>query len=71
MADDTLPKSKAELMSLIGREWSALMDVVVQLSPAQMLTPDEGGWSPKDNLAHLTEWMNILVGYYLDHRPCA
>ena len=69
MAENTLPKSKAELMSLIGREWSALMDVVVQLSPAQMLRPDEGGWSPKDNLAHLTEWMNILVAYYLDHRP--
>jgi hypothetical protein len=34
-----------------------------------MLAPDEGGWSPKDNLAHLTEWMNILVDYYLDHRP--
>ena len=40
-----------------------------QLSPEQMLTPDEGGWSPKDNLAHLTEWMNILLGYYIDHRP--
>lgn len=69
MAENILPKSKSELMSLIEREWSALMDVVAQLSPEQMLTPDEGGWSPKDNLAHLTEWMNILVGYYLDHRP--
>ncbi len=29
MADETLPKSKAELMSLIEHEWSALMDVVV------------------------------------------
>jgi len=67
MAENTLPKSKAELMSLIEREWFALMDVVEQLSPEQMLTPDEGGWSPKDNLAHLTEWMNILVYYYLDH----
>jgi len=51
------------------REWSALIDVVGQLLPEQMHTPDEGGWSPKDNLAHLTEWMNILVGYYLDRRP--
>ena len=69
MADNTLPKSKAELISAIEREWSSLMDVVAQLSPEQMLTPDEGGWSPKDNLAHLTEWMNILLGYYFDHRP--
>ena len=69
MTDDTLPKSKAELISQIELEWSALMDVVAQLSPEQVLTPDEGGWSPKDNLAHLTEWMNILLGYYFDHRP--
>ena len=69
MTDDTLPKSKAELMSVIEREWSALMDVVEQLSSEQMHTQDEGGWSPKDNLAHLTEWMNILVDYYLDHHP--
>jgi len=69
MAEDTLPKSKAELMARVEREWSALMDVVEQLSPAQMLRPDEGGWSPKDNLIHLAEWMNILLGYYFDHRP--
>jgi hypothetical protein len=56
-------------MSLIEREWSALMDVVGQLSPEQMLTPDEGGWSPKDNLAHLSVWMNILLGYHIDQRP--
>ena len=69
MTNDTFPKSKTELTSLIEREWSALMNVVAQLSPEQMHTSDEGGWSPKDNLAHLTEWMNILVDYYLDHRP--
>ena len=69
MTDDTLPKSKVELMSQIEHEWSVLMDVVKQLSPEQMLKPDEGGWSPKDNLVHLTEWMNILLGYYFDHRP--
>ena len=63
MTDNSLPTSKAELMSEIEREWSALMDVIEQLSPEQMLTPDEGGWSPKDNLAHLTTWMNILLGY--------
>jgi hypothetical protein len=69
MADETLPQSKAELMSLIEREWSALMNVVKQLSPEQMVTPDEGGWSPKENLAHLTAWMDILIGYYIDRRP--
>jgi hypothetical protein len=69
MTDNTLPKSKAELLTLIEREWSTLMDVVARLSPEQMVTPDEGGWSPKDNLAHLSVWMNILLGYHIDQRP--
>lgn len=56
-------------MALIEREWSTLMDVVERLSPEQMLTPDEGGWSPKDNLAHLTAWMNNMLGYHIDQRP--
>jgi hypothetical protein len=34
-----------------------------------MTTPDEGGWSPKDNLAHLAEWMNILMGCHMDRHP--
>jgi hypothetical protein len=46
------------------------MDVVAKLEAANKLTaPDEGGWSPKDNLAHLAEWMNALMGHHLDRRP--
>jgi hypothetical protein len=33
-----------------------------------MLTPDDGGWSPKDNLAHLTQWLKALLGYHIDGR---
>lgn len=69
MSESTFPKSKAELLSLIGREWSALMDVVAKLSPEKMHTAGEGGWTPKDNLAHVTEWMKILTDYYLDRIP--
>jgi hypothetical protein len=69
MADDMRPENKEELMSLIESEWYKLMEVMGRLSPEQMLTADEGGWSPKDNLAHITSWMNILLGYYFDHRP--
>jgi hypothetical protein len=69
MARITLPKSTAELLGAIDREWTALMRIVDRLTPEQMLTPDAGGWSPKDNLAHLTEWMNILLGYHMDKRP--
>ena len=69
MSETTLPKNTSELLDDIDREWSSLMHVVDQLTPEQMTTPDEGGWSPKDNLAHLTEWMKILLGYHMDKRP--
>jgi hypothetical protein len=71
MSDEQwIPGSKAELMSAIEREWNLLMEVVAKLEKTNKLTtPDEGGWSPKDNLAHLAEWMNLLMGYHMDHRP--
>jgi len=70
MADEEwVPGSKAELMSAVRREWKQLMDVVGKLDEQKMTTPDEGGWSPKDNLAHLSEWMNSLMGYHIDRRP--
>ena len=70
MADEEwVPGSKAELMSAIRREWKLLMEVAGKLDEQKMLTPDEGGWSPKDNLAHLSEWMNSLMGYHIDRRP--
>ena len=46
------------------------MEVVAKLEAAsKMTTPDEGGWSAKDNLAHLSEWMNAMMGYHMDKRP--
>jgi len=70
MADEQwIPGSKAELTSAIRREWKRLMDVVNRLDEQKMTAPDEGGWSPKDNLAHLSEWMNSLMGYHMDKRP--
>jgi hypothetical protein len=68
--EEWVPGSKSELMSAIEREWEMLMDVVAKLEQAGKITlPDEGGWSPKDNLAHLGEWMNSLMGYHMDRRP--
>ena len=65
-----IPGDKSELMSAIEREWKSLMDVAAKLEQAEKMTaPDAGGWSPKDNLAHLAEWMNILMGYHMDRRP--
>ena len=67
--EEWIPGSKSELMSAIRREWKHLMDVVQKLDEQKMTTPDEGGWSPKDNLAHLSEWMNSMMGYHIDKRP--
>lgn len=71
MSDEQwVPGSKSELMSAIEHEWRLLMEVAEKLQEANKMTaPDEGGWTPKDNLAHLAEWMNALMGYHLDRRP--
>ena len=69
MDEQWIPGNKRELMSAIKREWKLLMDVAEKLTDEQMTKPDAGGWSPKDNLAHLAEWMNVLMGYHIDHRP--
>ena len=70
MADEQwIPGNRDELLAAIEREWNSLMQILGKLTEAQMLMPDEGGWSPKDNLAHLSEWMRALLGYHLDGRP--
>ena len=69
MTEQWVPGSKTELMSEIRREWKLLMDMIDRLDEQKMTAPDEGGWSPKDNLAHLSEWMNSLMGYHMDKRP--
>jgi hypothetical protein len=69
MSEEWIPENKNELMAAVRREWKAVMDVVAKLDETKMTTPDEGGWSPRDNLAHLTEWMNSMMGYHIDKRP--
>jgi hypothetical protein len=69
MTEQWMPSNKQELMSEIKKEWKLLIDLAESLTDEQMTKPDSGGWSPKDNLAHLAEWMNILLGYHIDNRP--
>ena len=66
---DQLPQSTPELLALIEQEWNALMQVVDRISAKQMVTPDSGGWSPKDNLAHLAAWMRYMKDSYLHKMP--
>jgi len=69
MSEPQRPQSTPELLSQIESEWAALLGAAERLSPKQMTTPDAGGWSPKDNLAHLSEWLKTMLGYHIDHRP--
>jgi hypothetical protein len=66
---DKIPQNTPELLSGIEREWKELWRVAGHLTPEQMTASDAGGWSPKDNLAHLAEWMKILMGYHMDRCP--
>lgn len=69
MSHASYPESSAALMALIDQEWNALMRVADRLTPKQMTTADSGGWSPKDNLAHLAAWMHVLKDAYLGGLP--
>ena len=53
---DALPQNMSELLSGIEHEWKELWRAVARLTPEQMVAPDAGAWSPRDNLAHLDEW---------------
>jgi hypothetical protein len=67
--EDWVPGSMRELLASIEHEWKLLWEVIDKLDEAKMTSPDAGGWSPKDNLAHLSEWMTVLMGYHLDRHP--
>ena len=69
MTEEWFPGSKDELMSVIIKEWTVLIQLAESLTDEQMNKPDSGGWSPKDNLAHIAEWLNVLIGYHMDKRP--
>ena len=66
---EQLPQSTEELVADIDREWNALWHVVEGLTPEQMTAPDAGGWSPKDHLVHLAQWLKVLMGHRMDGRP--
>ena len=53
--EDPLPDVR-ELAHRIEREWAALQQVISPLGVGQMTAPGAGGWSAKDELAHLSAW---------------
>jgi uncharacterized damage-inducible protein DinB len=45
------------------------MRAIEQLSDQQMDVPGAGGWSVKDNLAHLAAWERFMLLYHLQSHP--
>jgi hypothetical protein len=68
-ATEARPADKRELLARIQQEWDALEETIAGLTEAQMLIPDAGGWSAKDNLAHLATWERWLLEHHLGDRP--
>lgn len=67
--NQSLPSDKADLLKRIEQAWSALQATISGLTEQQMERPDAGGWSIKDNLAHLTVWEEFMRRYHLQNQP--
>jgi len=63
------PTSHADLLNRIDNDWADLQAALANLSDDQLIIPDEGGWSIKDNLAHLTAWEHALVHRHFQNKP--
>src|SRR5262245_5072767 len=68
MEEDT-PKTKAELLERIRREYAALEQTISQQDEQQMTAAAADGWSTKDNLAHIAAWQGILRVFHMGGRP--
>lgn len=71
MTEAQFPTNTAELLARIEQSWEALWAAVAGLTEAQLETPDAGGWSIKDNLAHLTAWEGYMLRHYLQGEPAS
>jgi hypothetical protein len=60
MAEE-MQRNTSELLAQIDADWQALHAAIAGLTPEQMTAPGEGGWSIKDNLAHVAEWEQYLL----------
>lgn len=63
------PTDKTELLDRIQRAWRELIQSIEAMTPEQMSAPGAGGWSVKDNLAHLAVWEKYMLECHLGDRP--
>jgi hypothetical protein len=58
---------KAELLDHIRRDRAALEAVIEPLSDTDLIAADpDGGWSPRDHLAHIAAWERMIVAHLTD-----
>jgi len=59
------PHTKTQLLNEAQEEYVALESFLAGLTPEEMIQPGAlGEWSPKDVLAHLHEWQQMLFRWY-------
>jgi hypothetical protein len=63
------PATHAELLARFDREWARLRGLAARLSLADLEIRGDGGWSPKDHLAHVTTWERYLAVTEIGGRP--
>lgn len=59
-------KNKADFVETSGAEWERFMDLVSELSPADLIKPGVWGkgWNVKDMLAHIHEWHLMVLSWH-------
>jgi hypothetical protein len=63
------PRTMEDLLKRIHDEASAIDRLIDPLTDEKLTQPDSGGWSVKDNLAHLNEWNRYLLLAIFQHQP--
>ncbi len=59
------PTTQAQLLTEMQKEYDALEEFLTTLTPEQMLAPGAmAHWSPKDVLAHLIAWDDMVLSWY-------
>ncbi len=58
---DGAPPSVQEVIRRTEEEWEALQQALSPLNEEEMAEPGAGGWSVKDELAHLAAWARGLA----------
>jgi aminoglycoside phosphotransferase (APT) family kinase protein len=62
------PQNKAELLAGIHRSWELFNQFI---AGRDLTTPDAGGWTIADNLAHITEWERFVLRNQFQGMPPA